>query len=86
MGAVQSSDITIDDLKEVLSGLRKRLSTLERNNAEMSKEIANLTVANRENMLCIKTLREQALREKIAHEGRGLSVRQPKSSKSVFVK
>lgn len=48
MGASQSNQIIIEDLREVLRDIRKRLAFLEEENATMKKQITNVKVAQNE--------------------------------------
>lgn len=86
MGGAQSHQLIINDLRTVLGEIRQRLARLERENAEMTKVITNLKVATNDHARSIQILNEQGLKSRIINEGRSLSVRQPKGSKSMFVK
>jgi len=71
MGSSQS--IIIEDLREILRDIRRRLAFLEEENATMRKQITNMKD-------------EHVFKSKLLEEGRSLSVRQPKGSRSLFTK
>lgn len=83
MGSSQSS-IIIEDLREVIRDIRKRLASLEEENAIMKKQITNMKVSQNEQALVFGKLNEHVFREKILEQGRSHSVRRPKGSRSLF--
>lgn len=84
MGSSQS--IIIEDLREILRDIRRRLAFLEEENATMRKQITNMKVAQNEQGMVFAKLNEHVFKSKILEEGRSLSVRRPKGSQSLFTK
>lgn len=76
----------IEDLKEIIKIMKWRMSRLEAENAIMNKTITNLKVSNNEMGRSVAKLCEQVFKAKIEEEGRSLSVRVPKGSRSMFVR
>lgn len=81
-----STEGMVEDLKEVIKLMKWRMSRLEADNAIMNKTITNLKVSNNELGRSVAKLYEQVFNAKIKQEGRSLSVRVPKGSRSMFDK